>query len=65
MQVWDIPGAEKFRTLSSIYFRDADAVILVFDVTNKESFDNLKNNWLGELAAVAPDKMLKFIVGNK
>lgn len=49
LQIWDIPGAEKFRTLSSIYFRDADAAILVYDVTNKASFENLKNSWLGEL----------------
>lgn len=34
-------------------------------MTNKASFENLKNSWLGELAAVAPDSMLKFIVGNK
>lgn len=49
LQIWDIPGADKFRTLSSIYFRDADAAILVYDVTNKESFDNLKSNWIREL----------------
>ena len=65
LQIWDIPGAEKFRTLSSIYFRDADAAILVYDCTNKESFTNLKQNWLRELQAIAPETMLKFIVGNK
>ena len=65
LQIWDIPGADKFRTLSTIYFRDADAAVLVFDVTNKESFDNLKTSWLKDLNAVAPDTMLKFIVGNK
>ena len=65
LQIWDIPGAEKFRTLSSIYFRDADAAILVYDCTNKESFTNLKQNWLRELQAIAPESMLKFIVGNK
>ena len=65
LQIWDIPGADKFRTLSTIYFRDADAAILVYDVTNKESFTNLKNSWLKDLNASAPDSMLKFIVGNK
>jgi GTPase SAR1 family protein len=49
LQIWDIPGAEKFRTLSSIYFRDADAAILVYDCTNKDSFNSLKVNWLREL----------------
>ena len=65
LQIWDIPGADKFRTLSSIYFRDADAAILVYDVTNKDSFDNLKSNWLRELQAIAPETMLRFVVGNK
>ena len=65
LQIWDIPGADKFRTLSSIYFRDADAAILVYDVTNKESFNNLKSSWLRDLQAIAPETMLKFVVGNK
>jgi len=49
LQIWDIPGADKFRTLTSIYFRDADAAILVYDCTSKESFNSLKENWLREL----------------
>ncbi len=65
LQIWDIPGADKFRTLSSIYFRDADAAILVYDVTCKDSFNNLKTNWLRDLMALAPDRMLKIVVGNK
>ena len=65
LQIWDIPGADKFRTLSSIYFRDADAAILVFDMSNKESFNNLKNSWLRELQAIAPENMVKVVVGNK
>ena len=65
LQIWDIPGADKFRTLSSIYFRDADAAILVCDATNKESFNNLKGAWLCELTAIAPETMLKVLVANK
>ena len=65
LQIWDIPGADKFRTLSSIYFRDADAAILVYDCTNKDSFENLKTNWLRELTAIAPESMIKFVVANK
>ena len=65
LQIWDIPGADKFKTLSSIYFRDADAAILVCDLTNKDSFNNLKSAWLRELQAIAPEGMIKFVVGNK
>ena len=65
MQIWDITGADRFRSLSSVYYRDADAAILVCDVTDKASFTNLKDNWYQELNAIAPDNMLKVIVGNK
>ena len=49
LQIWDIPGGDKFRTLSTIYFRDADAAILVCDLTSKDSLNNLKTVWLREL----------------
>ena len=65
MQIWDITGADRFRSLSSVYYRDADAAILVCDVTDKQSFQNLKDNWFQELKTIAPDSMLKVIVGNK
>ena len=65
MQIWDITGADRFRSLSSVYYRDADAAILVCDVTDKQSFQNLKETWFQELATIAPDSMLKVIVGNK
>ena len=38
---------------------------MVYDCTNRESFNNLKANWLRELNAIAPESMLKFVVGNK
>lgn len=65
LQVWDITGNEKFRTLTSIYFRDADAAILVCDVTDKESFINLKETWYKELKSLGPENMVVFVVGNK
>jgi len=65
LQIWDITGNEKFRTLTSIYFRDADAAILVCDVTDKESFDNLKENWYKEMKQLGPENMVVFILGNK
>ena len=48
-----------------MYYRDADACILVYDVTDKESFDNLRNYWLKELEDKAPESIQLAIVGNK
>ena len=45
MQVWDTAGQEMYRALVPIYLRGADAVIIVFDITDKKSFDNL-NEWV-------------------
>ena len=42
LQIWDITGADRFRSLSTIYYRDADAAILVCDVTDKSTFTNLQ-----------------------
>ena len=48
-----------------MYYRDADAAILVYDITDKESFDNLKNYWLKELEDKAPENIQLAVVGNK
>ena len=46
--IWDTAGQERFHTLAKMYYRDADAAILVYDITNQESFDGLKR-WHAEL----------------
>lgn len=48
-----------------MYFRDADGVILVFDVTDRESFENLKNVWIKDIYEKAPENIQIAIVGNK
>ena len=65
LQIWDITGNENFRTLTSIYFRDADAAIMVCDVTDKDSFNNLKDKWYKEIKSLAPETMTIFVLGNK
>jgi len=62
--LWDTAGQERFRTLSKIYYRGAQAVIYVYDITDRESFDNLKY-WMKEVEEVAPDNIVKILVGNK
>ena len=64
MQIWDTAGQERFRTVVSTYFRGAHGILLLYDVTNKDSFKNLEN-WLIEIEKNASDKVLKILLGNK
>ncbi len=48
-----------------MYFRDADGAVLVFDVTDRESFENLKNYWIKDIQEKAPENIQIAIVGNK
>ncbi|MGH0179132.1 UNVERIFIED_CONTAM: hypothetical protein FKN15_000718, partial [Acipenser sinensis] len=48
LQIWDTAGQERFRTITSTYYRNTHGVIIVYDVTNPESFVNVKR-WLNEI----------------
>lgn len=60
IKIWDTAGQERFRALTKIYYQDADIAILVYDITNKESFDDIKNYWVDQLKTYAPKH-----IGNK
>lgn len=49
LQIWDTAGSEAFRSIVSAYYRGADAVILVFDNTDRASFEQLKSFWIEEV----------------
>ena len=58
-------GQEKFRSLTSMYYRDSDGIILVFDIGKRDSFENLKNYWIKEITDKAPENVQIAVVGNK
>lgn len=62
--IWDTAGQEVYRSLASFYYRDADAVILVYDITIKKTFDEL-SYWLGEINQHSSKGVLLTIAGNK
>lgn len=67
LSIWDTAGQERFRTLTSSYYRGAQGVILVYDVCNRASFDNLSEIWLPELETYSSSQsgVVKMVVGNK
>ena len=65
LHIWDTSGQDRFRSMTNLYYRDAQVAILTYDVTNEESLEGL-NYWLNELNdKVEIDDMILCLVGNK
>uniref|UniRef100_A0A7S0V162 Uncharacterized protein n=1 Tax=Polytomella parva TaxID=51329 RepID=A0A7S0V162_9CHLO len=64
LQIWDTAGQERFRTITSAYYRGAMGILLVYDVTDEASFNNIRN-WMRNIEQHASDCVNKILVGNK
>lgn len=64
LQIWDTAGQERFRTISQAYYRGAHGIVVVYDVTDGESFENVKG-WLTEIDRHAQEGVKKLLIGNK
>ena len=62
--LYDTAGQEKFRSLIPMYTRDANIIILVYDISNRDSFSNL-SHWLKDLTNVNMEEVILCVVGNK
>ena len=64
LQLWDTAGQERFRSLTHNYYNNAHAVVIVYDITNKRSFENLPL-WLDDVQRYCRKDAIKLLVGNK
>ncbi|XP_039572373.1 ras-related protein Rab-37 isoform X1 [Passer montanus] len=63
-QIWDTAGQERFRSVTHAYYRDAQALLLLYDITSKMSFDNIRA-WLTEIHEYAQKDVVIMLLGNK
>ena len=59
LDIWDTAGDEKFHALVNIFYKDANAIVLVYDITNKYYFEDLKNYWSSKLKESVPKEASK------
>jgi len=64
LQIWDTAGQERFRTITTAYYRGAMGILLLYDITNEKSFDNIKT-WIHNIEQHASEDVEKMILGNK
>ncbi|KAI1394105.1 ras-domain-containing protein [Hypoxylon trugodes] len=64
LQIWDTAGQERFRTITTAYYRGAMGILLVYDVTDQRSFENIRT-WFANVEQHATEGVNKILIGNK
>lgn len=64
LQVWDTAGQETFRSMTRIYYKNSSCAFIVYDITEKESFNHVES-WISECKKIAPETVLLVLIGNK
>ena len=64
LQIWDTAGQERFKTITTSYYKGAHAILVVFDITDRDSFDHVRN-WMADIDKFGKEGVLRILVGNK
>ena len=64
-EIWDTAGQEKYRSLTRLFYKDASIVILVFDITRKDTFEEIRDFWLKQVKENSNEDIVISLVGNK
>ena len=64
LQIWDTAGQERFRSITKNYYKKANGIILIYDVTNKYSYKNIRV-WINQIKEEAVSNVIIYLVGNK
>ena len=64
IQIWDTAGQDRFRSITKNYYKGAHGIILIYDITSRKTFENVKN-WVSQIKEEVSDKVIIILVGNK
>ena len=64
-QIWDTVGQEQYRSLNSLFFKDAQICLMVYDITREESFESIKNYWYASILENGLEGVIFGVAGNK
>lgn len=64
LQIWDTAGQERFHTITTAYYRGAMGIIIVYDISNEKSFENI-TKWIRNIKKHAAESCVKLLIGNK
>ena len=64
-EIWDTAGQERYRSLTKMFYKDANAAVLVFDITRQDSFEELQNYWAQQIKECSPPEIILAVAANK
>ena len=64
LQIWDTAGQDRFRAITKNYYKGSHGIILIYDVTNLQTFENVKN-WVSQIREEAANNVVIYIAANK
>ena len=64
LQIWDTAGQDRFRAITKNYYKGANGIILIYDVTSIQTYENVKN-WISQIREEASPNVIIYIAGNK
>ena len=65
LDIWDTAGQERYKSLTKFFYKDAQIIIMVYDITKKLTFENIKNQWYKEIQELSGKNFILGIAGNK
>jgi small GTP-binding protein len=65
LDIWDTAGQEKYRALTQMFYKDANAAVLVYDITRKDSFEELTKYWFDKIKENSSSDIILFLAANK